>query len=525
MTNNLDKNEELAPSPERPSTTFVVPTALKTKTMGSPDCSNAALKRSSRQHHRRCQTIVAAGDLELQQLQKLMQMEVLRHDLESKSKELEESQEEAHLAVLIGQSLLQRTEEMGAEIESTAIEVLEEKLAKAYSHIRSMEVAKAKTVDESVEISQEVETLRMQVLKAELAKAHDETQQIRIAKEYVDDELESTHASLAQLQATHARLLSDWKAQGKRVQELEAADRYNLEHISRLEIENQSICLQHRMQERKEKKLVAENESMMAKMRLQKQFVRDAEAMKVHLEQAIETLNTELDDLKDALSTEQLRVSHLTKLNKELRDSIEGGSKPEIREAVASPTSSALRRGSLFYELSMQLKEEMRQAQIAKQDTSEVDEANQSSQLKLGSIGKAAKPLNLTLDLDSNNDSDDNDSRQHHEQQHHVTATRSQDEEDILKEFAILLFALAVFHADRRSRENRRRGLGDGTCNILNADLYEEAMNEGLTFDQYHAWLERRLEGTPELSVEKKAAAPPSTMMRKSAQKKLMPFR
>lgn len=81
------------------------------------------LKRTARGSHRRSQTIVAAGSMELQQLQKRMQMEVLQHDLESKSKELEESQEEAHLAALIGQSLLQRTEEMGAEIESTAMEV------------------------------------------------------------------------------------------------------------------------------------------------------------------------------------------------------------------------------------------------------------------------------------------------------------------------------------------------------------------------------------------------------------------
>lgn len=89
----------------------------------SADTLSVGLKRSVRGSHRRAQTIVAAGRLELQQLQQLMQMEVLQHDLESKSKELEESQEEAHLAALIGQSLLQRTEEMGAEIESTAMEV------------------------------------------------------------------------------------------------------------------------------------------------------------------------------------------------------------------------------------------------------------------------------------------------------------------------------------------------------------------------------------------------------------------
>lgn len=100
--------------------------AIKTRGAGlAVDCGDAgvSLSRASRGSHRRSQTIVAAGNLELQQLQKLMQMEVLQHDLESKSKELAESQEEAHLAALIGRSLLQRTEEMGAEIESTAMEV------------------------------------------------------------------------------------------------------------------------------------------------------------------------------------------------------------------------------------------------------------------------------------------------------------------------------------------------------------------------------------------------------------------
>lgn len=87
-------------------------------------------------------------------------------------------------------------------------------------------------------------------------------------------------------------------------------------------------------------------------------------------------------------------------------------------------------------------------------------------------------------------------------------------------------------------------GLGNDTCNILNEvgklhmksvrflssqpgvtscvsfqDLYEEALNEGLTFDQYHKWLESRLEGTPESSVEKKAAATPAIARRNSQTK------
>lgn len=60
----------------------------------------------------------------------------------------------------------------------------------------------------------------MQVLKAEVTKAHDETQHTRTAKEDVDEELESTRDALTSLQSAHTRLLSEWHAQGKRVQEV-----------------------------------------------------------------------------------------------------------------------------------------------------------------------------------------------------------------------------------------------------------------------------------------------------------------
>lgn len=49
-------------------------------------------------------------------------------------------------------------------------------------------------------------------------------------------------------------------------------------------------------------------------------------------------------------------------------------------------------------------------------------------------------------------------------------------------------------------------------------DLYEEAMDEGITFDQFHKWLERRLEGTPELSfVEEDRKAMAAQPQRRSS--------
>lgn len=74
--------------------------------------------------------------------------------------------------------------------------------------------------------------------------------------------------------------------------QLEAGERYNLEHISRLEIENQSICLQHRLQERKEKKLILENESMATKMVSQTYFMREFDVVKRQLEKTVSEQTT-----------------------------------------------------------------------------------------------------------------------------------------------------------------------------------------------------------------------------------------
>lgn len=38
-------------------------------------------------------------------------------------------------------------------------------------------------------------------------------------------------------------------------------------------------------------------------------------------------------------------------------------------------------------------------------------------------------------------------------------------------------------------------------------------MDEGITFDQFHKWLERRLGGEPELSIEKKTAVAASSII------------
>lgn len=163
------------------------------------------------------------------------------------------------------------------------------------------------------------------------------------------------------------------------------------------------------------------------------------------LQVQVETLTAELDDVRDAFVAEQHRVSHLSKLNRvrlacrcraagirmeahvvwchqELQDRIDEENKPDETHALptaGSPASSAkLRRGSLFYELSMQLKEEMRQAQqqatassAAHRDT----EANQAHSEKSSpsADGVRAKPSShpsLIPHIADDYDDDNNDS-------------------------------------------------------------------------------------------------------------------
>lgn len=82
----------------------------------------------------------------------------------------------------------------------------------------------------------------------------------------------------------------------------------------------------------------------------------------------------------------------------------------------------------------------------------------------------------------------------------------------------LLLNSLQFFMLTAAAVKITGAGLGNDTCNIHNEvcpklfatsptlliiqcllyqTLYEEAMSQDITFDQYHRWLERRLDGTP----------------------------
>lgn len=143
---------------------------------------------------------------------------------------------------------------------------------------------------------------------------------------------------------------------------------------------------------------------------------------------------------------------------------------------MGSPNSSAmLRRGSLFYELSMQLKEEMRQSgttqpsplttQQQQKASDQQQEANQSFSQKNSPEASASKApaghqnnpssLSLALDLDDNNTTDSSDTHRNGDdddeiKQYFATGSSngnhrrgSHDEQDILKE---VRFATSSLH-------------------------------------------------------------------------------
>jgi hypothetical protein len=148
--------------------------ALASAASGAPHRSSLKKTATISTHsHRRSQTIVVAGELERDHIQKSKAVEELHTELESKCKALEESQEEAQLAARIGQTLLQRNQEMGAEIESKAIElqnraegaeqivrVLEKKLSLAVAQIRSLDMARTRVTLEAEQLTQELEDSR-----------------------------------------------------------------------------------------------------------------------------------------------------------------------------------------------------------------------------------------------------------------------------------------------------------------------------------------------------------------------------
>ena len=69
---------------------------------------------------------------------------------------------------------------------------------------------------------------------------------------------------------------------------------------------------------------------------------------------------------------------------------------------------------------------------------------------------------------------------------------KAQDKElkhvDILQEFFVLTATAIKVNGG---------GLHNGMCSISNEALYEEASDAGISFDQYHSWLDCRLNGKP----------------------------
>ncbi|TMW56513.1 hypothetical protein Poli38472_006523 [Pythium oligandrum] len=325
--------------------------------------------------HRRSQTIMGTGDVELEQLQRQIVLEALHAELESKNRALEECQEEAQLAARIGQTLLQRNQEMGAEIETQSmellsraetaeleVEVLEEKLVRAHHQIRSLEVARTKAVIEAEQLAQEVEDMRMRTnsLNAKLLRSQSEMVRYDHTKDKLSEELEAVRLRLEVKETMELQLRAELARKDERIHELEESERYNLLCISRLEIENQSVCQQNFTQEHRETQLIIERDTLEAKLIAQRHVLQESQSREKHSHETIASLQTELDELRDALRTEQARVAVLTTQNRDLEDRLDNHVRTTEVSDDDDPSTQLLRSGSLFFELSKQLEAEMR---------------------------------------------------------------------------------------------------------------------------------------------------------------------
>jgi hypothetical protein len=70
-------------------------------------------------------------------------------------------------------------------------------------------------------------------------------------------------------------------------QQLESVERYNVEHISRLEIENQSICQQQHVLAHREKLLRLENDALVSKLSTMANATKEHQARHQELEKAV----------------------------------------------------------------------------------------------------------------------------------------------------------------------------------------------------------------------------------------------
>ncbi|KAJ0403183.1 hypothetical protein P43SY_005177 [Pythium insidiosum] len=468
-----------------------------------PGPSRMGERRQSIHRHRRSVTIVAAGELELEQLQRQRAVDELHDELESKSKALEESQEEALLAARIGQTLLQRNQEMGAEIESRAMELQERaESAEHEAKMRSLEAARTRASLETAQVSQELEDCRarVQVLELELARSRDESKRLTRARDELQDRLDSASEDLEAASKRQTQLQQQLQAKSRRIEELEQSEQYNLDHIARLEIENQSICQHQHLMDCHERRLVLENEALADKLTVQRQTLKAYQTTEHELQQTVAALQDEAEELRDALRFEQARdmEDEMSRRDATSGTEEEEGDEDERADnsedpACGGPSSRRLRKGSLFFELSKQIKLEMastkRRSESSRRNSRELGDAD-AVLVATPVISSASGPRH------DNNSPDAADER---------------SDDDMLKEVrgsapccvpspSRLTSETQFFMLTAAAVKISGVGLRNDACNIHNEDLYDEAMTQGVTFDQFHRWLETRLEedGGPE---------------------------
>ncbi|EQC28365.1 hypothetical protein SDRG_13912 [Saprolegnia diclina VS20] len=486
--------------------------------------------------HRRGHSIVVGGAHERQKLQKEHEVQRLQSVLEKQTKALEESQEETQLAARIGQSLLRQNQQLDYEMEDRVgsltqrcedaeahVKSLSAKVAELSAKYRVLDLQHAKVLHDQSAADADGATARCvaKTLRDELASAKDDARFLRRAQDDLLTEIaglrERNIALVAETKQLHAEntalqrhcddLLDINHEQTQRVRQLEEAHAMAVEAL--LEVQPKFKALQ-----------VNHAQSLSELRLLTEQF----ETTRDDAESAAAQVHALRDDL--AALTEQLeqekRVAHdLLLKNEELVDTIATVPTPKHsrqpselssprgytrqlsgahsrqpsefdlstmlhqESALERRRAEILKRGSLFHELSIELEKEFVRA---KQSPAKlpIPAAPMSCAtcplLMQREAAQTQKVASLSLEV------------QHLKQRLATTlppptTVKAKDDDlvdDILKEFFVLTAAAIKMNG---------AGLENDRCNISNEVLYEKAIEAGVTFERYYAWIQHELEG------------------------------
>ncbi|KDO32135.1 hypothetical protein SPRG_03352 [Saprolegnia parasitica CBS 223.65] len=421
--------------------------------------------------HRRGHSIVVGGAMERHKLQKEHEVQRLQSVLEKQTKALEESQEETQLAARIGQSLLLQKQQLDYEIEDrvgsltqrceeaeTHVKSLNAKVAELTAKYRALDLQHATALHELSAADAGAATARCaaKALRDELASAKDDTRSLRRAQDDLLEEIAGLRERNIALVAETKQLHANRVALEQHCDDLRDVNHEQAQRVRQLE-EAHAMALEALMDvQPKFKALQADHAQSVSELRLlteQFETTRD-DAESAAAQELVDTIATvptpkhsrQPSELSSPRGhTRQLSGAHSRQLSDfDLSTMLHQESALERRRA------EILKRGSLFHELSIELEKEF------------------VASLSL-EVQHLKQRLATTLPPPAT-----------------VKAKDDDLVDDILKEFFVLTAAAIKMNG---------AGLENDRCNISNEVLYEKAIQAGVTFERYYAWIQHELEG------------------------------